>query len=262
MLPDENVWQHFIFDIFAKALESDDPNKNILSDSNTFFDTVSCRKGACIIRMIYDYMYNDEPIVGKCDSSFRSALLLYLGKFANKSAVPEDLWGMFEVLAGDQVIDEMINKLSGQAGYPVINVSAKRGEHTLKLILKQEKFSFKSLPSEDRPSKWIIPITIRLENEPDEVERVLKNDPVEIELNWTPNHWIKLNSGIKSYCRINYPPDLLGFLIPGIENKTLNAVDRFNIQSDLFALERARRVRTDNVLHVIMAYKMEDQYPV
>ncbi len=51
--------------------------------------------------------------------------------------------------------------------------------------------------------------------------------------------WIKLNPKSIGFYRTQYPDEMLTRLIPAIQSKKLDSVERLQLQSDLFALARA-----------------------
>ena len=75
--------------------------------------------------------------------------------------------------------------------------------------------------------------------------------------------WIKLNLFSVGIYRVHYPPSMLDALTPGIHDHTLSPQDRFNIQTDVYALARAGRVGYVEYLKLLShAYKHEDNLTV
>lgn len=77
--------------------------------------------------------------------------------------------------------------------------------------------------------------------------------------NVEPNEWVKLNSNMTTFCRINYLPELLEQFKPSIIDRSLSTIDRLNLQSDLFALVLCGKVSSDCVLKLMLSYQNEDE---
>ena len=262
LLPEFNIWQQFITDTFTSALDLDAlhnshpievPVKHA-REVEEIFDQISYEKGASVIRMLYNYLG---------DADFRKGMHGYLSKWAYKNAVTEDLWTSLEE-ASEKPVRSIMSTWTQQKGYPVIHVTSRQDGSSRVLTLTQEKFSGDGvLSEEDRQAKWLVPISVVSQNNPKPTKVLLENRTQEVRLNGVePTEWVKLNPGMISFCRINYPPEMLELFRPSIEDKSLNSIDRLNIQNDLFALVRCGKIRSDAVLKLMEAYQLEDQYPV
>ena len=230
------------------------PVVNHPNEIEEIFDRVCYEKGPSVIRMLYNYLGNED---------FQKGMHSYLNKWAYKNAATEDLWDSLEE-ASKKPIRTIMSAWTQQKGYPVIHVTSKQDGSSRVLTLTQEKFSGDGVLSEkDRQAKWLVPISIVSQNNPKPTKVLLENWTQEVRLDGVkPTEWIKLNPGMISFCRINYPPEMLDLFRPSIKDRSLSSIGRLNIQNDLFALVRCGKIRSDTVLKLMEEYQLEDQYPV
>ncbi len=187
------------------------------------FDEVSYSKGASIIRMLADYLGEED---------FRDGLRYYLKKHSYKNTETLHLWQAFEKVSKKPVAKIMHNWTS-KPGYPVVKAEMKNG----KIELSQSRF-FSSPISKQKAkdkTKWEIPIIFG-EN--------------------------KVNLGESGFFRTAYSKELLEKLREPILNKKLSPRDRLGVVRDLFALSEAGVIPTTDALEFISAYKHEDNYTV
>ena len=262
LLPEFNIWEKFITDTFTSALSLDALHNshpievpvNHPNEIEEIFDQVSYEKGASVIRMLYHYLGNDV---------FQAGMHSYLSKWAYKNAVTEDLWDSLEE-ASKKPVRSIMSTWTRQKGYPVIHVTSRQDGSNRVLTLTQEKFSIDGMLSEkDQQTKWLVPISIVSQGNPKPVKVLLENRSQEVILEGVePNEWVKLNPGMTSFCRVNYPPEMLELFQQSIVDKSLSSIDRLNIQNDLFALVESGKIRSDRVLKLMEAFQLEDQFPV
>ncbi|MES2023334.1 MAG: M1 family metallopeptidase [Patescibacteria group bacterium] len=191
------------------------------------FDEVSYSKGASIIRMLANYLGEEN---------FRDGLRYYLKKHSYKNTETIHLWQAFEKVSKKPVA-KMMNTWTGKGGYPVVKAELVKNN----LKLSQERF-FASPISKKRTkdkTKWKIPFSVLKENS-----------------------YIKVNPGETGFYRTAYSRELLLRLVEPVENKSFSASDRLGIVRDLFALSEAGVIPTTDALEFLSAYKNEDNYTV
>lgn len=209
LFPEYKMWQEFIIRIFVSALDLDALHNSHpievpvqrANEIEEIFDLISYYKGASIIRMLFNYIGDED---------FQKGMYHYLNKWAYKNAVTEDLWDSLEE-ASQKPIRSMMNTWTRQMGYPVVNVSARQEGSNRVLSLSQEKFSIDGvLSGEEQQYKWFVPISIISQNNSKPVKLLLENLSQEFVMNNVePTEWIKLNPGMTSFYRVNYSPELL-----------------------------------------------------
>jgi len=219
------------------------------------FDEISYNKGACVIRMLYNY-------IG--DADFRKGMNLYLTRHQYKNTETEDLWQAFSESAAKPVTEVMQNWVQ-KTGYPVVRVlkNVEVGKDRI-LTLSQEKFTADGRDPAEK-TRWMIPIQISTPSQKLAANTIFDKDTIEITLkDVKPTDWVKVNPGTVGFYRTQYLPEMLeAFVSSGaIEKKILPPLDRLGLLDDLFALIQAGQVPTVQVLKLLDAFRTEDNYTV
>lgn len=264
--PNYLVWEQFVTTELADALaldalHSSHPIEVPVTNPDQIgeiFDDISYSKGASIIRMLCNYLG---------DENFRKGLQLYLKRHSFKNAATEDLWAALSEVCNKPVISVM-STWTLKKGYPVVTVSEKQesNSRTRVLMLKQEKFCADNRVCEtENSTRWMIPITITKSSNPSQVlhQLLLSEESAEVEISDTePGEWIKLNSGTVGVYRVQYSCEMLQKLVGAIRNHSLPALDRLGLISDLFALVSAGRVSTSEILKLLASFQDEENFTV
>lgn len=120
---------------------------------------------------------------------------------------------------------------------------------------------------QDDEQRWKIPISIATKSSANRsVFKILMNGRKEqtfLLKNLPPDEWIKLNVFSVGIYRVRYPTSMLSSLVSAIVDKSLSPQDRFNIQTDLYALARAGHVGYVEYLRLLRdGYKFETDLTV
>ncbi|KAM8988593.1 puromycin-sensitive aminopeptidase [Ara ararauna] len=261
--PEYDIWTQFVSADYTRAQELDaldnshpiEVSVGHPSEVDEIFDAISYSKGASVIRMLHDYIGDED---------FRKGMNLYLKKFQQKNAATEDLWESLEEVSG-KPIAAVMNTWTKQMGFPLIYVEAEQHEDDKVLKLVQKKFCASGpYTGEDLPM-WMVPISICTSDDPTCAKMQILMDKPELTLvlkDIKPDQWVKLNLGTVGFYRTQYSPDMLESLIPAIKDLSLPPVDRLGLQNDLFSLARAGIISTVEVLKVMEAFVNEPNYTV
>ncbi|NWQ83739.1 PSA aminopeptidase, partial [Columbina picui] len=261
--PEYDIWTQFVSADYTRAQELDaldnshpiEVSVGHPSEVDEIFDAISYSKGASVIRMLHDYIGDED---------FRKGMNLYLTKFQQKNAATEDLWESLEKASG-KPIAAVMNTWTKQMGFPLIYVEAEQQEDDKVLKLVQKKFCASGpYTGEDFPM-WMVPISICTSDDPTCAKMQILMDKPELTLvlkDVKPDQWVKLNLGTVGFYRTQYSPDMLESLIPAIKDLSLPPVDRLGLQNDLFSLARAGIISTVEVLKVMEAFVNEPNYTV
>ncbi len=253
LFPKWKVWTQFIFIEQARGLSLDGlKNTHAIEidvshpdEISEIFDAVSYSKGASVIRMIAEYMGEDN---------FRKGLRHYLEKHAYKNASTNDLWDAFEKTSGKPVKSIMTN-WTRKPGYPLITLK-QNGED---IELFQSRFFSSPLIKDIDSAIWLVPVGIIGKDYKKAKYHLLRNKKTIIK---GVKGWVKLNAGEKSFARFSYPPSFLTQLEKPIKEKIISQEDRFGIIRDAFALSQASKMSTVEALKLSAFYKNEDSYIV
>ncbi len=126
---------------------------NSPDEINAVFDTISYSKGASVIRMM-------ENFLGEND--FRKGLNSFLEKYSFKSAVTQDLLDELTAASSEKLdVTKIMDTWTRQKGFPVLNVSRKSDKY----VIRQERFlanaDMNSNDDAESPFgyKWEVPVT-------------------------------------------------------------------------------------------------------
>ncbi|XP_041329803.1 puromycin-sensitive aminopeptidase [Pyrgilauda ruficollis] len=237
--PEYDIWTQFVSADYTRAQELDaldnshpiEVSVGHPSEVDEIFDAISYSKGASVIRMLHDYIGDED---------FRKGMNLYLTKFQQRNAATEDLWESLEKASG-KPIAAVMNTWTKQMGFPLIYVEAEQQEDDKVLKLVQKKFCASGpYTGEDFPT-WMVPISICTSEDPSCAKMQVLMDKAELTVvlkDTKPEHWVKLNLGTVGFYRTQYSPAMLESLIPAIRDLSLPPVDRLGLQNDLFSLPR------------------------
>ncbi len=234
LFPSWDIWTQFVTNDLGVALRLDallsthpiEVEVHHPDEIGEIFDEVSYSKGASLIRMLANYLGEDN---------FRDGLRYYLKKHSYQNTETIHLWQAFEKVCGKpkKNIAKMMHTWTGKPGYPIIRIKDD-------LTIFQERF-FAS-PTSKKKAKdktiWQVP------------------------LNFVNDKFFKMNFGEAGFYRTAYSPKLLEKLFEPVKNKSLGERDRLGIVRDLFALSEAGSIPTTDALKFLQAYKEEDSYIV
>ncbi|CAN7937962.1 unnamed protein product, partial [Ixodes hexagonus] len=262
LFPEYDIWTQFVTTSFSLALELDALDNShpievpVLhsSEIDEIFDDISYNKGASVIRMLHNY-------IG--DQNFRKGMNLYLTKHVYSNTTTEDLWHSLSE-ACNMPVEAIMKTWVKQKGYPVISVSSRQDGDNRILSLTQEKFSTDGKSSKDG-SLWMVPISILTSKDPKVIAKqiLLESGSTDVVLEGiSPANWVKLNLGTVGCYRTLYSSEMLSQLIPAVKNKELLPLDRLGLQNDMVALVQSGHKSTVEVLRLMEAYTDEEDYIV
>ncbi|XP_063740156.1 puromycin-sensitive aminopeptidase isoform X2 [Eleginops maclovinus] len=261
--PEYDIWTQFVSADYTRALDLDaldsshpiEVNVGHPSEVDEIFDAISYSKGASVIRMLHNYIGDED---------FRKGMNAYLLKFQHKNASTEDLWDCLEQASG-KPIALVMSSWTKQMGFPIIEVEEEQQGDDRIVKLSQKKFCASGPhDGEDCPS-WMVPISICTSEDPkcSKLKVLLDRPETTITLNGVPpDQWIKINPGTVGFYRIQYSSSMLESLLPGVRDLSLQPVDRLGLQNDLFSLSRAGMISTVQVLKLMEAFVNEPNYTV
>ena len=227
--PDWHVWVTFglsrtaAFDI--DALSSTRPIEfEVVSPSEAegMFDVLTYEKGAAVLRMLEQYLGEDE---------FRDGIRHYLSihQFANTETT--DLWDAIETSTGEPV-RQIMDSWIFQGGYPVVEVELV-GPRTLRL--RQERFRFDGVVDDTR---WVVPVLLTsARGDEQSTSRVLLSErEQDVELPFDAE-WVHIDSGGSGFYRSRYVGALRRAVAGHVAE--LSPLERYNLVDHEFAFTLA-----------------------
>jgi aminopeptidase N len=251
--PEWRVWEMFIVDEHNEALELDrlstsHPITNSVTKAtqiNEIFDTITYSKGACIIRMLVNYLGEE---------SFKTGLQNYLKKFQYSNAKTVDLWNSLTAASGKNV-SKMMSSWTDLMGYPLITVLT---ESNGRVKLEQHKYC-------DSTSnyRWTVPLNmiVPMHGGSPVIARIAMDDAV-YSFDNSDMPWFKLNAGQTGFYMTDYDQTSLSNLAGMVKNGTLSPLDRTELIETLFSLASNGYHSVTSALNFIKAYSNETEYVV
>uniref|UniRef100_A0A8C6PM49 Aminopeptidase n=1 Tax=Nothobranchius furzeri TaxID=105023 RepID=A0A8C6PM49_NOTFU len=218
------------------ALTSSHPLSTPLEEVQTtsqilgMFDAISYSKGAMVLRMLADFVGEDN---------FDNGIRAYLKAFKGKNVEQSDLWDFIQSEKGVFSIGTLMEKWTTQMGYPVITINTTNGE------IHQKHFLYNN----SAESEYVLPTfpksTMRKE------EFISKN-----------KDWILANVNCTGYYRVNYDPDNWQRLMTQLETNPnrIPLMNRGQLVDDAFNLARAELVNVTLALNSTRFLRHETAY--
>ena len=230
------------------------------ADAEGMFDILTYEKGAAVVRMLEQYLGEDQ---------FRSGIRQYLAEHAYGTTETTDLWDAIESATGEPV-RRIMDSWIFQGGFPVISVDVVNDGRTLRL--SQHRFGYAGdlgdgesiIPAHDDAAQWIVPLIFSQRSATDGVitfEKVLLDQPsIDIDL-IEPATWIYVNTEGTGFYRARYAPDLRAALVTHAQTD-LSAIERYGLVDDIWASVLAGDLEAHDFLEVAEAFREETDLSV
>eukprot|EP00750_Incisomonas_marina_P027114 INCI6130.1.p1 GENE.INCI6130.1~~INCI6130.1.p1 ORF type:complete len:924 (-),score=171.94 INCI6130.1:120-2891(-) len=255
LFPEWRVWDQFTTDEMAiaqkkDALRSSHPVQvpiHHAEEVDEVFDTISYCKGACVVRMLYGVLGEDN---------FRAGLQKYFRDFAYKNSVTEDLWNCWTEESGIDV-EALMGMWTTCMGFPVVTVTT--SEEVSRWELEQCWFlgDGNDLSPEEQSIIWTIPLTRyslpqRKGDDYSSSVEFFKQKTMTIEMGGKTGAQCLLNAGQGAMFRVNYGAAVLAKITPAMyQPEGLPNIDHAALLNDAYALSVAKRVQVEDVIHLV-----------
>ncbi|XP_028841845.1 alanyl (membrane) aminopeptidase b, tandem duplicate 1 [Denticeps clupeoides] len=249
---------HRVFAIDALAsshpLSSKEEDIQKPAEIAELFDAISYSKGACVLRMLSNFL--TEPI-------FLKGLQSYLNAFAFGNTVYTDLWDHLQAavdssgmaLPNNKKVHDIMNPWILQMGFPVVTIDTSSGTLTQKHFL---------LDPESTPSDFIWDVPIQWMKTGDEKPYTWLHQKEELndQMRITAEEWLVANVNVTGYYRVNYDDknwdNLLNQL--NVNHEDIPVLNRAQLIDDAFNLARANIVPTTRALQTTSYLSKERNY--
>ncbi len=250
--------QHDVFQL--DALETTTPlSGNVTNpDYNLSFGDITYSKGACIVRMMANFLTLDV---------FNEGITNYLTGNAYGNADRSSLWEYMNIVGHANGtlplsldLETIMEPWATQGGYPVITVASRDGGD---VVLEQSRF-YLNPEVEGSPAKWFVPITfVSLDdNLTESVDTVWFEDT-------DPTLTISVGTGAyvinykeQSYYRVNYDMANWEALVEAMLNtpELIDIQNKAQMYDDSFNLARAGQLDYNIPLTMAEALSIEFDY--
>lgn len=247
--PDWRVWETYVGDTLQSslgldALRSSHPIEVPVSKAdeiNQIFDAISYSKGSSVLKMLANYLGEDNFIKGISD-------YLKLHKYSNTKT--EDLWNALENASGKNV-SAVMNTWTKKVGFPVVSVE----EDGDKITVTQNRFlnTGDPTPAED---ETIYPINLALRTKDGIDETILLENRTATITVKDPS-FFKLNGDQAGIYRVKYSPERVSKLAKSAD--LLSVEDRMGLVADARALASSGYSKTSAFLELINGWKNESE---
>ncbi len=212
-------------------------------DCEAMFDLLTYEKGASVLRMLEQHLGPE---------TFRDGVRLYLERHCYGNAETGDLWRALGD-AATQPIPAVMDGWVFRPGYPLVTVETAPDGRTVRL--RQQRFTYLDAGAGEATC-WRVPVTLRARAGGATIERrvLLEGEELAVPLP-APVEWVVGNAGGHGFYRVRYAAPLLDRLTAGPGE--LQAIERFNLVSDLFALAQAGLVPAPEYLAVTARFRDE-----
>jgi len=205
------------------------------ADAEGMFDILTYEKGAAVVRMLEQYLGEDE---------FRDGIRAYLSANAYGNTETTDLWDAIEEATGEPV-RRIMDSWIFQGGFPLITVDLVNDGRTVRFT--QEPFGYAGDLGEGDPAdgedeeaddrQWAVPLIFSQRSSVGDVvtfEKVLLDGPsLDIDL-VEPVEWLLANTEGTGFYRVRYAPDLLAALVAHAQ-RDLSPIERYGLVDDQWA---------------------------
>ena len=232
IFPELGFDESFMEDEYFPALHADCNSKTTSiyapledpKDINEHFDpAITYGKGAAVLRMLHNYIGNDD---------FRSGLHNYLDSKQYANAVGDDLWNALAKTSGKPV-DSFMRAWVKQSGHPIVTVTDDSLEQTRFFASPKERANSKD------DNVWPIALEDKFFDQSKTGYRLDK---------------LKLNIDQYGIYRVKYSEAQMAKLVENINSDKLSDLDRMGLVDDAFALSRAGLLTTDKALELTQQY--------
>ena len=209
------------------------------ADYDGMFDVLTYQKGGSVLRMLQQYLGEDE---------FRNGVGLYLRRHALGNTETSDLWDALEEANPGTPVRRLMDSWIWQPGYPL--VSARLNGTTL--TLSQQRFAY---GESDDATVFIVPIHLRVGDGESKV--LLDTDSIDVELSPADAAApIVVNAGGHGFMRVDYDEALRSRLV-GDALSSLSIIDRYNLVDDAWNAVNAGRLAAGDLIVFIEGFGAE-----
>ena len=218
-------------------------------DAESMFDVLTYEKGAAVVRMLEQYLGEDE---------FRAGIRRYMVENEYGNAETTDLWDAIEAETGEPV-RRIMDSWIFQGGYPVISLDASGSQ----LAFSQDAMSYAG-GGEPGDATWAAPVRYRWQPagaDAPRTDRVLVDQPTVTVKQPSAAEWVVVNASSAGFMRVAYDEAQLDGLAD-IALDDLEPVERYAIVDDTYASVLAGRTSSIAFLNLIEAMSGENDRSV
>ena len=223
--------------------------KNV-EEANERFDAVTYSKGQGVLRMIENYLGEDD---------FRAGVRIYLRRHEWANATAADFWRALDEASGKDVTG-LATAWITEPGHPLVTCAVRESGEGLRVELAQERF-FADPGVAATGQRWPIPLVVRYgtrEGEVRETRFLLTGPTGAIDLPGAA--WYYPNGAGAGFYRTAFDDRSIALLARGVT--LLSAEERLALLDNQWALARAKKATVGQVLELVNGLRGEDDRAV
>ena len=203
-------------------------------DAEGMYDILTYEKGAAVVRMLEQYLGEDE---------FRRGVTHYLQRHSYENTTTTDLWDSLEEATGSPVRAAMDTWIF-QGGHPLLVVDATDDG----VRVSQHRFEYRDRGDD---TQWHVPVILRASVAGSErSERLLlTDDAASVDLGGRPD-WVVVNAGGHGFYRVRYSGGLLAALSERALD-VLTPAERYGLVDDVYASVIAGEADADDFVSLV-----------
>ena len=239
-------WLKFVAQVCYQVLQIDIPfakshpieipyiNPSLIS---SYFDGISYRKGASVLRMIESYIGQE---------SFDQAIRQYLDNFKGGSVTTKDFFQVIKSYSASPM-QEILETWTQQSGFPLVTVSK----------INSNRFRVVQSPY-DRFGQGLWKIPLGFITDTDEVGSILLEEVEGVIETKGEAKWVKINHNSTGFYRVLYEDYAEIFE----DIRKMNVYDRYGIANDVIANFTNGLIEFTQVMHMINEIIPEYEYEI
>ena len=219
--------------------------KNV-DEANERFDAVTYLKGQGVLRMIENYLSEDD---------FRSGVRIYLGRHKWANATAFDFWKALDE-SSKRDVTGLATAWITEPGHPLVGCAVRETKNGLAIDLKQERF-FADPSVKPTGQLWPVPLVFRYgtrDGSVRELRHLLTEATGSVELPGAS--WYFPNGGGAGFYRYAFDDRSIALLSEHLG--ALTPEERLSLVDDQWALVKANRATIGQVLALIAGLNGED----
>jgi puromycin-sensitive aminopeptidase len=219
------------------------------ADAEGMFDVLTYEKGAAVVRMLEQYLGEDE---------FRAGIRKYMANHRYGNTETTDLWDAIEE-ATDEPVRRIMDSWILQGGHPIVSVETSADGRQLHLT--QERFQY--LADADDRTQWAIPLQLRYALASGEVVRataLMEDLTLDIDPPG-PVEWVVANAEGHGFYRVRASRPLREALVAQVQT-VLSDVERYGLVDDTWASVLAGTTHVEEFLRLADGFTGETDVSV
>jgi len=260
IFPSYKLWDQFPADTLAHALRLDSlktshpiqvPIKHA-EEVEEVFDAISYCKGASVIRMAHAVLGHED---------FRKGLQAYMKKHQYSNTETFDLWNAWSE-SSNKAVKDIMSSWTEQMGFPILEVKSFTVSGSVAKLSVQQSWFLASGEEPPEERTWSLPVFVKSSAEEGRLHMMTgKTMDIEVPISGGSD-FVLINEGVRVPMRVAYTADMRSRLSDAVRGGKLPTCDRASLLMDAYAMAKAGKLGTDDMIQFLTGYCGEREYVV